>query len=64
VLKERKVYISKDKELQTEIIRLHHDILVAGHGGRWKTTELVMRNYWWLEVMKDIRRYVKGCDMC
>jgi len=64
VLKERKVYISKDKELQTEIIWLHHDILVAGHGGRWKTTELVMRNYWWLEVMKDIRRYVKGCDMC
>ena len=27
-------------------------------------TELVMRNYWWLEVKKDIRRYVDGCDMC
>ncbi len=26
-------------------------------------TELVIRNYWWLRVMKDIRRYINGCDM-
>ena len=32
VLKERKVYVLKDKELRIEIIWLHHDILVAGHG--------------------------------
>ena len=43
---------------------MYHDILVAGHGGKWKTTELVTRNYWWLEVMKDVGRYVEGCDMC
>ena len=27
-------------------------------------TELVTRNYWWLEVTRDIGKYVKGCDMC
>jgi len=27
-------------------------------------TELVTRNYWWLEVMRDVRKYIKGCDMC
>ena len=26
--------------------------------------ELVTRNYWWPEVMKDIGRYVEGCDLC
>ena len=26
--------------------------------------ELVTRNYWWLEVMRDIGRYVEGCDLC
>jgi len=46
VLKEEKVYIPKNKELRTEVIWLHHDIPAAGHGGRWKTVELVMRNYW------------------
>ena len=34
VLKEGKVYVPKDEELRVEIIRLHHDMLTAGHGGR------------------------------
>ena len=40
VLKEGKVYIPKDEELRAEVIWLHHDVLAAGHGGRWKTVEL------------------------
>ena len=46
VLKEEKVYVLKDEELRVEIIQLYHDILAAGHGGRWKIVELVTRNYW------------------
>ena len=34
VLKERKVYIPKDEKLRIEIIRLHHDTLIAGHEGQ------------------------------
>ena len=34
VLKERKVYVPKEEELRTEIIRLHHDVPVVGYGGR------------------------------
>ena len=64
VLKEGKVYVPKDEELRTEVIWLHHDMLVAGHGGRWKTVELVTRNYWWLGVTRDVGRYVEGCDLC
>ena len=45
VLKEGKVYVSKDEELRAEVIQLHHDVPAAGHGGRWKTVELVTRNY-------------------
>ena len=63
VLKEGKVYVPKDKELRAEVIRLHHDILAAGHGGRWKTVELVTRNYWWPGVTRDIGKYVEGCDL-
>ena len=39
------MYVSKDVELRAEIIWLHHDVPVAGHGGRWKMVELVARNY-------------------
>jgi len=36
MLKEKKVYVPKDKELRLEVIQLYHDILVAKYGGKWK----------------------------
>jgi len=36
----------------------------AGHGEKWKTVELVTRNYWWPGVTRDVGRYVEGCDLC
>jgi len=61
VLKERRIYILEE-DLRREIIQLHHDTPIGGHGRRWKTVELVARNYWWPGVMKEVRRYVDGCD--
>ena len=26
--------------------------------------ELVTRNYWWPEVIRDIEQYIEGCDIC
>ena len=54
----------KDKELRVEIIQLYYDVPAAGHGGRWKTVELVTRNYWWPQVTRDVGRYVEGCNLC
>ena len=34
MLKEGKVYIPKDEKLRAEVIRLHHDTPVGGHGGQ------------------------------
>jgi len=53
--KEKKVYIPKDNILRAEIIRLHHDIPVRGHGGQWKTVELVTQNFWWLGITKEVK---------
>jgi len=63
VLKEGKVYVPKDEELRTEIIWQHHNILAAEYRGKWKTAELVTRNYWWPGVTRDVGRYVEGCDL-
>ena len=64
VLKEGKIYVLKDEELRAEIIQLHHNVPVVEHRGRWKTVELVTRNYWWPGVVRDVGRYVEGCDLC
>ena len=45
VLKEGRIYVPKDEKLRVEIIRLHHDTLVAEHGRQWKMVKLVTRNY-------------------
>ena len=44
VLKEGRIYVPEG-ELKGEVIQLHHDTPVGEHGGRWKTIELVTRNY-------------------
>ena len=59
-----KVYVPRNEKLRAEIIQLYHDILVEGHGGQWKIVELVTRNFWWLGVTKEIKKYIEGCDAC
>jgi len=41
IYKEGKVYVPKDEKLRAEIIRLHHNMPIEGHGGQWKMVELV-----------------------
>ena len=62
MLKEGKVYVPRDKKLRVEVIRLYHDTPVGGHGEQWKTAELVMRNFWWPGVTREVKRYVERCD--
>jgi len=64
MLKDGKVYMPKDEELRAEVIRLHHDTLVGGHRGQWKTVELVTRNFWWPRVTTEVNKYMEGCDLC
>jgi len=64
MLKERKVYVPKDEKLRAKIIRLHHDTPVGGHGGQWKTIELVTRNFWWPGVSREVKQYMEECNVC
>ena len=64
VLKEGKVYVPREDKLRAEVIRLYHNVPAVGHRRRWKTVELVTRNYWWPGVTRDVGKYVEGCDLC
>jgi hypothetical protein len=41
-----KIYVPNDRDLRCRIVEQHHDTCIAGHAGRFKTLELVSRNYW------------------
>lgn len=59
-----KVYVPKDMDLRRKIVEAHHDTPLAGHPGRWKTLELISRNYWWPGLSRYVASYLKGCDRC
>jgi hypothetical protein len=59
-----KIYVPKDHDLRRRIVAQHHDMQITGHAGRWKTLEMVSRNYWWPRMSKFIGLYVLTCNRC
>ena len=59
-----KVYVPRDDKLRSQIITLHHDSPVVGHPGKWKTLELISRNYWWPGMTRTVGSYVQSCTRC
>jgi hypothetical protein len=59
-----KIYVPNDKDLRRRIVAQYHDSTVAGHAGRWKTLELISRNYWWPQMSRYVGIYVRTCDLC
>ena len=64
MLKKGKVCVPKDEVLRVEIIWLYHDTSVTRYKRKWKTIELVIINYWWPRVTRDMGKYIEDCDMC
>src|SRR5881398_1912146 len=56
-----RVYVPISRPLRNDIIRAHHDPALAGHPGEHKTTELILRDYWWPTIRADVKRYIGGC---
>ncbi|KAJ3496483.1 hypothetical protein NMY22_g19805 [Coprinellus aureogranulatus] len=64
VLCEGRIYIPDVEPLRQKLIKLHHDSITVGHPGRFRTAELLLRNYWWPRLQVDVRNYVTKCDLC
>src|SRR4029077_10346829 len=41
------IYVPKDDNLRRDIVKKYHDHIATGHPGRWKTYELISREFWW-----------------
>jgi hypothetical protein len=59
-----KIYVPPTADIRWKIVALHHDSHIAGHPGRWKTLELITRNYWWPQMSRYVGQYTATCDLC
>ena len=47
-----------------EVLRLAHESLLCGHLGIAKTTEKVVKSFYWPGVLGDVKRFCRSCDKC
>ena len=52
IYQQHKLYVSQSNKLREDIIKIHHDDILAGHPGYHKTLELINYNYWWPCITK------------
>ena len=64
IYREGCICIPKDEALWGDIIRLQHDMMIAGHPGQFKMYKLITRNYWWPRLQPDVNWNVTGCETC
>src|SRR5260221_3411227 len=58
------MYVPKDPQLCHDIVHTHHDSMMTGQPGQWKTLELVSHNYWWPGISHYVASYMAGCNVC
>jgi hypothetical protein len=51
-------------ELKLKILQHVHDSPVGGHLGRFKTLDLIRREYYWPGIRESVKRYCNSCHTC
>jgi hypothetical protein len=59
-----KIVAPQNKDFRRQIMEQHHNMRVTGHAGRFKTLELISRNYWQPQFSRHVGQYVGTCNTC
>ena len=46
------------------VMRLSHDVPMAGHLGITKMKDRILQRYYWPGIFKDVANYCRGCEVC
>ncbi|KAK3241869.1 hypothetical protein CYMTET_48393 [Cymbomonas tetramitiformis] len=56
--------LGEDSPLREVVLQEAHASVSAGHAGRDKTLERVLRRFWWKGAAEDVGRWVSSCTIC
>ncbi len=60
----KSLYVSEDFSVKEELLKHHHDDLLARHFDADKINELLDCKYYWKSMIKNIKEYIDTCNIC
>ena len=58
------IYVSDEAIIKAKVLRLHYDDFLTKYFEIKKTRSLLQRKFYWLKMLKDIKKYIQSCDVC
>lgn len=62
--RENRIYVPDFGDLRLQVLQSHHDHKLRGHQGIRKTTQMIMRTYFWPGLRREVTNYVRTCQTC
>ena len=61
---DNRIFVPNHSDLRLQVLRYHHDHILAGHFGQNRTLNAIRRQYTWPKVRQFVRDYVASCTVC
>ena len=52
------------KKCREDVLKLAHEIPLAGHMGKDKTARRILQRFYWPTLYGDVAKFCKGCMVC
>ena len=62
--REDRKLIFDDNELRLRLIKFVHNTFFANHSNVVKCYEILARNYFWIDMSQDVKKYIRNCYIC
>jgi hypothetical protein len=64
IYNQKRIWVPHDNSLRTRLLTEQHDTPTSGHLGEYKTLERLQRHFYWPDMRRMIRHYVRTCVSC
>jgi hypothetical protein len=64
LLYKQKILLGQSPELKAQVLNFVHSDLMAGHSGYDKTLQRAKRDFYWKGMRKEIKKFIRECDIC
>ena len=63
-LNNEKLLIFNNDELRLKLIQLAHDTFIVDHFEVTKIYKILVRNYFWINMMNTVKQFTRNCHIC